>query len=92
MLRQNHTHAAYCSMIKFGIPKEAARSMITTLAIMEHYIRTGKGDSVKSYGGKTWVRLPHGIGQGNGAGPAIWICVSTPLFKALREEGYGMKI
>lgn len=54
--------AAYCSMIKFGITKQAAQSMITTLATMEHYIRTGKGDSVKSYGGKTWVRLPHGIG------------------------------
>ena len=84
--------AAYCSMIKFGITKQAAQSMISTLATMEHYIRTGKGDSVKSYGGKTWVRLPHGIGQGNGAGPAIWICVSTPLFNALREEGFGMKI
>ena len=83
--------AAYCTMLKFGISKEAARSTITTLAKMAHYIRTAKGDSIRFYGGHTWVRIPHGIGQGNGAGPSIWACVSSPLFHALREDGYGME-
>ena len=31
-----------------------------------------------------------GIGQGNGAGPAIWALVSTPIFNALRKRGYGV--
>ena len=83
--------AAYCAMIKFGIPRTTAQSTIATLAKMAHYIRTAKGDSTRTYGGATWVRIPHGIGQGNGAGPSIWACVSTPLFDALRQEGYGME-
>jgi hypothetical protein len=31
----------------------------------------------------------HGIGQGNGAGPAIWAVVSTPLLNLLRSKGFG---
>jgi hypothetical protein len=34
----------------------------------------------------------HGIGQGNGAGPAIWAVVSTPLFNILHEKGFSCKI
>jgi hypothetical protein len=30
----------------------------------------------------------HGIGQGNGAGPAIWAVVSTPLLNLLRSKGF----
>jgi len=31
----------------------------------------------------------HGVGQGNGAGPAIWAVVSTPLLAMLRNSGVG---
>jgi hypothetical protein len=34
----------------------------------------------------------HSIGQGNGAGPAIWAVVSTPLLNALREKGFGFEL
>ena len=34
----------------------------------------------------------HGIGQGNGAGPAIWAVVSTPLLNILREKGFGCEV
>jgi hypothetical protein len=33
----------------------------------------------------------YGIGQGNGAGPAIWAVISTPLLNMLRNKGYGCK-
>jgi len=33
----------------------------------------------------------HGIGQGNGAGPAIWTVVSTPLLNLLREKVTAVK-
>ena len=82
--------AAYCSMLRFGIPPEAAQSMITSIGLITHSIRTAHGDSTLRYGGNTWLRLPHGICQGNGAGPAIWACVSSPLFDILRNEGYGV--
>ena len=83
--------AAYCSMLRFGIPAEAAQSMISTIGLLAHSIRTAHGDSTIQYGGLAWIRLPHGICQGNGAGPAIWACVSSPLFEILREEGYGVQ-
>lgn len=81
--------AAYCSMMKYGIPSKAAQSMCTTIARLEHSIRTAYGDSQSTYGGQQWDRIPHGIGQGNGAGPALWACVSSPLLDILREQGYG---
>ena len=34
---------------------------------------------------------PQGIGQGNGAGPAIWCVVSTPILNMLRAAGHGIK-
>ena len=83
--------AAYCSMIRFGVTKATAQSMINTIGNLAHSIRTAHGDSTFRYGGHRWNRLPHGVCQGNGAGPAIWACVSSPLFDILREQGYGAK-
>jgi hypothetical protein len=34
----------------------------------------------------------HGIGQGNGAGPAIWAAVSTPILNMLQSQGLGCQI
>jgi len=31
----------------------------------------------------------HGIGQGNGSGPAIWVVVSTPILNMLRQANVG---
>jgi hypothetical protein len=41
------------------------------------------GDSYHTYGGTDWDIPMHGIGQGNGAGPAIWAAVSTPILNML---------
>jgi hypothetical protein len=30
-----------------------------------------------------------GVGQGNGAGPAIWAVASTPVLKMMKDEGFG---
>ena len=32
------------------------------------------------------------MGQGNGAGPAIWAVISTVFFDLLRDKGYGFKM
>jgi hypothetical protein len=34
----------------------------------------------------------HGILQGNGAEPTIWVMISSPMLDRLRQEGYGIKI
>jgi hypothetical protein len=37
----------------------------------------------------SWLIPMYGIGQGNGAGPAIWAVVSTPILDILRSMGFG---
>ncbi len=40
-------------------------------------------------GTKIWAVPVAGIGQGNEAGPQIWVVVSTPILDLLQQEGYG---
>lgn len=82
---------AYLTMRNFGIPCLAAQSTISTLLEMKHHVRTRYGDSTNYYGGEKWQTKPHGCGQGNGYGPALWACISSPLLHLLRKQGYGTK-
>ena len=63
--------------------------MFTTIQNLEHHIRTLYGDSTVSQGGNLWVLPVSGVGQGNGAGPAIWAVVSTPVLDMMRAMGFG---
>jgi hypothetical protein len=54
-----------------------------------HTVRTIYGDSKSGYRGTLWAVPYYGVGQGNGAGPAIWEVVSTPLLKTMKDEGFG---
>jgi hypothetical protein len=38
--------------------------------------------------------MPHfkGVGQGNGAGPAIWVAISAPIIHMLYTAGFGLTI
>ena len=35
-------------------------------------------------------KYPHGNGQGNGNGPALWAGISSPLLTILRMKDYGI--
>lgn len=80
---------AYLTMRNFGIPALVAQSTIYTILNMKHYVRTKYGDSKEYYGGEKWRIKPHGCGQGNGYGPALWACISSPLLHIMRQQGYG---
>ena len=85
---------AYLTMRKFGIPRLAAMSSVTTLLEMKHYVRTVYGISKTYYGGEKWTlegNKPHGNGEGNGNGPALWAGISSPLLNILRELDYGIR-
>ena len=56
---------------------------------MKHHVQTSYGDSTKWFGGPEWMTPIHGMGQGNGAGPAIWAAVSTPVLNLMQQEGHG---
>ena len=78
-----------------GIPGAAAKCSVETIAKMKHSIRTVFGDSGTYYGGEKWKDdgglFPHGNGQGNGDGPALWAAISSPLLKILRDQGFGIE-
>jgi hypothetical protein len=76
-------------MQRMGISKNAVNCLFTTLQEAVHQVRTGYGDSLQTYGGKVWLVPIHGVGQGNGAGPAIWAVVSTLFLNVLRSKGFG---
>jgi hypothetical protein len=56
-----------------------------------HHVRTAYGVSHKTYGGGNikGINMPlHGIGQGNGASPAIWAVISCLILEVMHKQGY----
>jgi hypothetical protein len=86
-----HTQASM-AMQRNGVAKSVVDCLFTTLQHATHKVRTGYGDSAIYYGGSCWLVPLHGIGQGNGAGPAIWVVISTLLLNILLNKGYGCEI
>jgi len=71
------------------MPVPAVKSMVTTLAQLQHHVRLAYGNSMQSQGQSNWSEpVVTGIGQGNGVGPQIWVAVSMPLFKILCQDGF----
>jgi hypothetical protein len=63
-------------MCRTGMPAEPVRSMFETLQKAEHRVRTAYSLSEKMYGKN--LEIPYqGVGQRNGAGPAIWAVISS---------------
>ena len=80
-------------MQAFGVPSNAAVSMLSTIQDMKFHLRTGYGDSEDYVGGplgnSTDVPKPQGTMQGNGAGPASWTVTSIPMISAHKKKGHG---
>jgi hypothetical protein len=55
-----------------------------------HCVRAAFGDSSTTYGGPSWAKPLHGIGQGNDSGPPIWAVISSTLLDNLETKGYGL--
>jgi Reverse transcriptase (RNA-dependent DNA polymerase) len=81
---------ASLSLQRLGAPQPTVQVMFNTLSQMKHYISTMFGDSTSSY--QETDQKFHGIGQGNRAGPMIWVAVSSPLLKKLRAHGHGITL
>jgi hypothetical protein len=65
-------------------------TMFDTISQMKRCICTIYGNSDLTYGDES-MKL-HGILQGNGAGPTIWIMISSSMLVRLREQGLGVTI
>ena len=62
--------SAILAMYREGVPESATLCMFQTLQEAQHYVCMAYGDSDNFFGGYDIINM-HGIGQGNGSGPAI---------------------
>ena len=84
-----HSVASIC-MQRLGVAEDACFTMFKTLQDLNHHVRTAYGERARGYGA---VQIPlHGVGQGNGAGPAIWLAITIPLINMLRKAGFGLQV
>ena len=84
-----HTVASIC-MQRMGVAPESCFTIFRTLQALQHHVRTAFGERSSGYSA---LEIPlHGVGQGNGAGPAIWLAITTPLIEMLREAGFGLQL
>ena len=79
---------AQVALQRFGLPYNAVKSMFLTLQTATHRVRTGFGDSTTSFSPPTVVPF-QGCGQGNGAGPPIWVAISSILIAMMASAGFG---
>ena len=85
--------SASLAMQRYGIPKEMMHSMFSTIQHCQHKVRTGFGTSKMTYGGCKQNEEPlMGVGQGNGAGPAIWSILSCILFQIMHDNKMVTKL
>ena len=86
-----HSIAAL-AMRRLGIPEPPIECMLKCIQQMNHYIRTTHGDSEIPYTSSHTPIPFQGVLQGNGAAPAIWVAVSTPLLNMMRKAQHGLQI
>ncbi|CAJ1960593.1 unnamed protein product [Cylindrotheca closterium] len=79
---------AIISLMRFGIQWRTLRSMFVTLMKSKHRVRTGFGDSDRVFTPPTLIPF-QGCGQGNGAGPPVWVAISSILLGMMISKGFG---
>ena len=62
--------------------------MFDNLMSSEHRVRTGFGDSTRKFSPPSSIPF-QGCGQGNGAGPTIWVAISSILIGMMMGMGFG---
>jgi hypothetical protein len=67
-----------------------AKAMLKSIQHMKYYQRTGRGDSNTFL--SSIEELLQGICQGNTAGPACWIILSSIMIRCYMKAGRGSKI
>jgi len=78
--------------LHLGVPLTAMEVMFGIIQHLQHFIRTAYGDSLQSFLGTNSSKPIQGLGQGNGAGPAIWAIVSSLILDSVQNVGYGVKL
>jgi hypothetical protein len=66
-------------------------SVFKTLQQAAHHVSAAFSVYSRTYRNKRGIPL-QGVGQGNGAGPAIWAAISLVLILAMAMNGHGFNI
>ena len=74
---------------RLGIPQPPVHCMFKSIQRMKHHVRTTFGDSKITVDSNGELIPYQGILQGNGAAPATWVIISSPLLDMLRKAGNG---
>jgi hypothetical protein len=70
-----------------GVPLPPVKCMLQSIQNMKHHIRTSFGDSRLTMSNNGILIPFQGALQGDGASPATWVIISTPLLNMLQEAG-----
>ena len=81
---------AMLALLRFGITWATLQMMFNTLSTATHRVRTGYGDSDTAFFPPSDKSF-QGCGQGNGAGPPIWVSISSVLILMMESAGYGFE-
>ena len=66
----------------FGVPLCIAICMLMAIKLMETFLRTANRESIITLGGQIEKDHPfQGLCQRNGAGPAVWVLVSSMVLR-----------
>ncbi len=64
-------------------------AMLFPIQTMKFFQRTARGDSTTFMGGRGKDNPLQGLCQGNGAGPACWLMLSSVLMHCYEKQGFG---
>jgi hypothetical protein len=78
-------NVAVLALRRLGMPAAPIQSMFDTLQLASHHVSTAFSVSKHNYGGHRQPPL-QGVGQGNGAGPAIWAVISTVIITTMAAQ------
>ena len=81
---------AKISLLRFGIPWQTLEMMFKTLSNATHWVRTGYGEAKDGFFPPSDKSF-QGCGQGNSAGPPIWVAVSAILILMMEAAGFGFE-
>ena len=81
---------ASLALQSFGLPRPAIRVLLVAMQTMRFFLRTGFGESTRSYGGS--VDNPTlSLGQGNAAAGPTFLAISSLIVNAYLRQGHGAR-
>jgi hypothetical protein len=81
---------ASIALQSFGVPRPAIRVLLIAMQTMQFFLRTGFGESSRSYGGS--IENPTlGLGQGNAAAGPSFLAISSLIVNSYLQDGHGTR-